>query len=171
MIRWPSLCLPHLSQEDGDSRTDPGCAYDYGWHAAADALATGKKPGEAVLGHTWWLDVETTKQVERRRRAAVDRDGRNNSTARNACSTSFTGGPAKMVPGRGRAAVGPPAGPWLCRTSGRSGCPSFRATVGLHRRTACAPRQVPRGPREMAHPSGAGSRTASTVAVGALCSL
>ena len=39
----------------------PGCAYNYGWHAAANAMATGKKQlGRGVLGHTWWLDVETT---------------------------------------------------------------------------------------------------------------
>jgi hypothetical protein len=50
----PALCT------DNGSRTDPGCAYNYGWHAAADALTTGKKLGRTVLGHTWWLDVETT---------------------------------------------------------------------------------------------------------------
>jgi hypothetical protein len=52
--RDPALCV------DSRSRTDPGCAYDYGWHAAADALATGRKLGRAALGHTWWLDVEIT---------------------------------------------------------------------------------------------------------------
>jgi hypothetical protein len=45
---------------DSRSRTDPGCAYDYGWHAAADALATARSLGSAALGHTWWLDVEAT---------------------------------------------------------------------------------------------------------------
>jgi hypothetical protein len=50
----PALC------QDSSSRTDPGCAYDYGWHAAADALRTGETLGPAVLGHTWWLDVETS---------------------------------------------------------------------------------------------------------------
>jgi hypothetical protein len=49
----PALC------RDSSSTTDPGCAYDYGWHAAANALKTGKSLGPAVLGHTWWLDVET----------------------------------------------------------------------------------------------------------------
>jgi hypothetical protein len=49
----PALC------RDSSSTSDPGCAYDYGWHAAADALATGRTLGPAVLGHTWWLDVET----------------------------------------------------------------------------------------------------------------
>ena len=50
----PALC------RDSSSTTDPGCAYDYGWHAAADALRTGETLGPAVLGHTWWLDVETS---------------------------------------------------------------------------------------------------------------
>ncbi len=49
----PALC------RDSSSTKDPGCAYDYGWHAAKDALATGRKLGQGVLGHTWWLDVET----------------------------------------------------------------------------------------------------------------
>jgi hypothetical protein len=44
---------------DSRSTTDPGCAYDYGWHAAAYALTTGRRLGVAVLGRTWWLDVET----------------------------------------------------------------------------------------------------------------
>jgi len=52
--RDPALCT------DSSSTTDPGCAYNYGWHAAANSLATGKKLGTAALGHTWWLDVETT---------------------------------------------------------------------------------------------------------------
>jgi len=52
--RDPALCT------DSSSTTDPGCAYNYGWHAAANSLATGKGLGTAALGHTWWLDVETT---------------------------------------------------------------------------------------------------------------
>jgi hypothetical protein len=52
--REPALC------RDSSSTKDAGCAYNYGWHAAANAMATGKKLGRAVLGHTWWLDVETT---------------------------------------------------------------------------------------------------------------
>jgi hypothetical protein len=53
--RDPALC------RDNSSTTDPGCAYNYGWHAAANAMATGKKRlGRGVLGHTWWLDVETS---------------------------------------------------------------------------------------------------------------
>jgi hypothetical protein len=149
----PALC------KDSGSRTDPGCAYDYGWHAAADALATGKELGKAVLGHTWWLDVETTNRwngngrtntallqgmYDYLRSHGVRKVGLystgfqwreitggyttssareyqtawkthftpryplhaaplwvatagSSSTARNACSTSFTGGPTRMV--------------------------------------------------------------------------
>jgi hypothetical protein len=149
----PVLC------KNGRSRTDPGCAYNYGWHAAADALATGKKLGPAVLRHTWWLDVETTNRwngdgtsntallqgmYDYLRSHGVRRvglyatsshwreitggyttasageyrrdwkphftpryalhsaplwiaTGANSSTARTACSTSFTGGPTRMV--------------------------------------------------------------------------
>lgn len=49
----PALCI------DSTSTTDPGCAYDYGWHAAANALSTAvaSVPGAAV--DSWWLDVET----------------------------------------------------------------------------------------------------------------
>jgi hypothetical protein len=50
----PALC------SDSGSTTDAGCAYDYGWHAAANALKTGKRLGAGVVGHTWWLDVETS---------------------------------------------------------------------------------------------------------------
>lgn len=49
----PARCV------DSRSTTDPGCAYDYGWHAAAYALAAGRRLGVGVLGQTWWLDVET----------------------------------------------------------------------------------------------------------------
>jgi hypothetical protein len=49
----PVLC------NDSTSTTDPGCAYDYGWHAAQNALSTAEAsvPGAASL--PWWLDVET----------------------------------------------------------------------------------------------------------------
>ncbi|MFN2523081.1 MAG: hypothetical protein ABR614_07190 [Mycobacteriales bacterium] len=49
----PALC------KDATSNTDPGCAYDYGWHAATDALSTALAgaPGAATV--PWWLDVET----------------------------------------------------------------------------------------------------------------
>lgn len=49
----PALCV------DAGSRTDPGCAYDYGWHAAADALGTEAKNIPNAVGLVWWLDVET----------------------------------------------------------------------------------------------------------------
>jgi hypothetical protein len=56
----PALC------RDATSVGDAGCAYDYGWHAAADALkstistltASGF-PSTAATSRTWWLDVET----------------------------------------------------------------------------------------------------------------
>lgn len=50
--RDPALC------QVASSTTDPGCAYDYGWHAAASAFATAAAAGAAPTG-TWWLDVET----------------------------------------------------------------------------------------------------------------
>ena len=49
----PVLCI------DASSRTDPGCAYDYGWHAAADALTNQARNISTALTATWWLDVET----------------------------------------------------------------------------------------------------------------
>jgi hypothetical protein len=49
----PALCL------DASSKTDPGCAYDYGWHAAADALTHQAANIPTALTATWWLDVET----------------------------------------------------------------------------------------------------------------
>lgn len=47
----PVLC------KDSTSTTDPGCAYDYGWHAAQNALST----ATASVGASslpWYLDVE-----------------------------------------------------------------------------------------------------------------
>ena len=44
------------------SSTDLGCAYDYGWNAAAAAFAYASSqtsPASAVA-HVWWIDVETT---------------------------------------------------------------------------------------------------------------
>jgi hypothetical protein len=52
--RDPALC------QDASSTTDPGCAYDYGWHAAADALATALRAAPDAASVPWWLDVETT---------------------------------------------------------------------------------------------------------------
>ena len=49
----PALC------KNAGSTTDPGCAYDYGWHAAADALTNEAKNIPNAAGLTWWLDVET----------------------------------------------------------------------------------------------------------------
>jgi hypothetical protein len=52
--RDPALC------RDASVTTDPGCAYDYGWHTAADAMATEKRVlGSSAVGW-WWLDVETS---------------------------------------------------------------------------------------------------------------
>ena len=52
----PVLCI------NSASTADPGCAYDYGWHAAANALATATTAisAAAAAAATWWLDVETT---------------------------------------------------------------------------------------------------------------
>jgi hypothetical protein len=46
---------------DPTSTGDTGCAYDYGWNAAAQALgvAGAAVPAGAATTHTWWLDVET----------------------------------------------------------------------------------------------------------------
>jgi hypothetical protein len=49
----PALC------QNAASTTDPGCAYDYGWHAAADALTNEAKNITNAAGFAWWLDVET----------------------------------------------------------------------------------------------------------------
>jgi hypothetical protein len=49
----PALC------QDATSTTDPGCAYDYGWHTAADALATAQSALGNLPQGVWWLDVET----------------------------------------------------------------------------------------------------------------
>lgn len=48
----PVLCA------DNTSTTDAGCAYDYGWHAAADALTKAKSVTSSAAQRTWWLDVE-----------------------------------------------------------------------------------------------------------------
>jgi hypothetical protein len=49
----PALC------RNAASTTDAGCAYDYGWHAAANALATAGGATSTPAAYTWWLDVET----------------------------------------------------------------------------------------------------------------
>ena len=49
----PAVC------QNSTSKTDPGCAYDYGWHAAADALSRAIASVSGASGLAWWLDVET----------------------------------------------------------------------------------------------------------------
>ncbi|HEV7677566.1 MAG TPA: hypothetical protein VGQ42_03255 [Candidatus Dormibacteraeota bacterium] len=46
---------------DPSSTSDPGCAYDYGWNAAAQAMGVARTalPAGAATSHAWWLDVET----------------------------------------------------------------------------------------------------------------
>jgi hypothetical protein len=41
--------------------TDAGCAYDYGWNAAAAAFAyaSSQAGSTAAASHVWWIDVET----------------------------------------------------------------------------------------------------------------
>src|SRR6185436_18879476 len=87
-------------------------------------LTTGRQLGAAVIGRTWWLDVETSNtwngdgksntavlqgMYDYLRSHAVTSDyplheaplwvatGGNSSTARAKCPTSFTGGPTQMV--------------------------------------------------------------------------
>jgi hypothetical protein len=44
----------------GTDKTSSGCAYNYGWHAALDALDEAANAGIVNrLSVTWWLDVET----------------------------------------------------------------------------------------------------------------
>lgn len=46
---------------DPSSLSDAGCAYDYGWDAAAQGYATASTQlsASAASSHGWWLDVET----------------------------------------------------------------------------------------------------------------
>jgi hypothetical protein len=39
--------------------SDPGCAYNYGWNAAAHAFAYADAQTAAAGNRAWWLDVET----------------------------------------------------------------------------------------------------------------
>ncbi len=48
----PALC------QNSASTTDPGCAYDYGWHAAKNALSTAAASVSGASSLAWWLDVE-----------------------------------------------------------------------------------------------------------------
>ncbi|MGH7775626.1 MAG: hypothetical protein ACREPI_00400 [Candidatus Dormibacterales bacterium] len=45
---------------DPTSSSDAGCAYDYGWNAAADAFGAASRTASpsAAAGAAWWLDVE-----------------------------------------------------------------------------------------------------------------
>ncbi|HZE65304.1 MAG TPA: hypothetical protein VE081_01655 [Sporichthyaceae bacterium] len=43
---------------DNTDDTDLGCSYDYGWQAAADAVAFATAQGVPITTRTWWLDVE-----------------------------------------------------------------------------------------------------------------
>ncbi len=56
---WPTAptTTPARCLTAGDP-DDPGCAYDYGWAAAADSVAQAQAAGITVSGRTWWLDVE-----------------------------------------------------------------------------------------------------------------
>ncbi|MGQ0625523.1 MAG: hypothetical protein ACT4PP_12860 [Sporichthyaceae bacterium] len=54
----PALCL------DDGTASDPGCAYNYGWHAAERALQIATDAGIEVGEHTWWLDVESGNSWE-----------------------------------------------------------------------------------------------------------
>jgi|GEM_PF-1005082 len=64
----PGPAAAHWGLSDGSTRAncvevssaaDPGCAYNYGWNAAADAIAVARAAAVPVAGSTWWLDVET----------------------------------------------------------------------------------------------------------------
>jgi hypothetical protein len=41
------------------SVNDPGCAYNYGWNAAAYAFSLARKAAPNAAAATWWADVET----------------------------------------------------------------------------------------------------------------
>jgi len=53
----PALCVR------AKSASDPGCAYNYGWHAAEAATKVAVAAGVSK-NRTWWLDVETTNSWE-----------------------------------------------------------------------------------------------------------
>ena len=50
--RDPALC------KDRTSASDPGCAYDYGWHGGKNSLQIAQNALSGASGRTWWLDVE-----------------------------------------------------------------------------------------------------------------
>ncbi|MGQ0630533.1 MAG: hypothetical protein ACT4P1_05785 [Sporichthyaceae bacterium] len=49
---------------DASTASDAGCAYNYGWHTAAEALRIASVAGVPIEGRTWWLDVETANSWE-----------------------------------------------------------------------------------------------------------
>ncbi|MDQ1724363.1 MAG: hypothetical protein QOG52_1391 [Frankiaceae bacterium] len=64
-IHWsPAGRLAPVRCVNPASDTDPGCAYDYGWDAALDALSVARRDAGGALDPltvTWWLDVEGSR--------------------------------------------------------------------------------------------------------------
>lgn len=91
----PVLC------RNASSVADPGCAYDYGWHAAEDALTTavGKGITEAK-SETWWLDVETDNTW-----SGLGK-GKTPSTAKRQANAADLQGAVDYLRGQGVPAVG-----------------------------------------------------------------
>ncbi|MCU1678576.1 MAG: hypothetical protein JWM93_3334 [Frankiales bacterium] len=60
---WPTARVTPVPCVDVTSDTDAGCAYDYGWLAARDALGSAQAAGMAFdpLTVTWWIDVEGSR--------------------------------------------------------------------------------------------------------------
>ncbi len=58
-----SLSVDWYAQTGPDAACRPGndgaCAYDFGYHAAADAFAYAQSSTGFSAGRVWWLDVET----------------------------------------------------------------------------------------------------------------
>ncbi|MBV8159308.1 MAG: hypothetical protein JO265_00130, partial [Acidimicrobiia bacterium] len=61
----PGTASPHWTQPGprpcSGSAADAGCAYNYGWNAAAFAFAyaASQTGAQAAATHAWWIDVET----------------------------------------------------------------------------------------------------------------
>lgn len=55
-VNWYSLKTPDASCAPGH---DAACAYNYGSHAAAEAVAYAQAQTGHARGTSWWLDVET----------------------------------------------------------------------------------------------------------------
>jgi hypothetical protein len=56
-LSGPRTCL---NPGDAGSVDDTGCAYNYGWNAAANALSTALSVDAAAATRSWWADVETS---------------------------------------------------------------------------------------------------------------